>query len=716
MTQLPTESRTIDRYFQVSLYLLIVIGFVTLASTGKLDAPALLVVSLALLCRGYLLVRGRTLQLPERWASFLTLVYVVFYIFDLFFLSGSFVSATVHLVLFIMVVKIFSVQRDRDHVYLAIISFLSVLAAAVLTVDAVFFASFCVFLLLAASTFISMEMRRSSARAVAASRTPSSGARRLTGPLSRTALALALGTALGSSVIFFIMPRLSAGYLSAYAPHNALVSGFSDDVRLGEIGQIQQSNTVIMHIQIDGDTRGTHDLKWRGVALRAFDGTRWTNPPQPATALNNPEGNFDLSSTRAATLASRSQRLVRYRVLMEPIGANIFFLAPRPRSLSGEYRIITVDEGGAVYNGDRERPIGSYRAVSDIAQPPPDELRRATAEVPPRVAIEYLRLPSVDPRLPQLAREITAAALTTYDKAEAIESYLQKNYGYTLQLPSAPRRDPVAYFLFERKAGSCEFFSSSMALMLRTLGIPSRVVNGFRGGEFNSVTGSYIVRARDAHSWVEAYFPRYGWITFDPTPAGAAASPGAWDRAGLYLDALREFWREWVINYDFAHQTSLSNDVAARSQRWFDGSRLWMRHRYESLLERARHVQAQAERSPGRIGGMALGVIALAILLLNLGGLRRRVRVRRLVRNPASAPQAAASIWYGRMLRRLGRHGWRKLPEHTPKEFVGTILDAKLRGPVEVFTEHYERARFGNSADDAQALPEIYEEIRKSYT
>jgi hypothetical protein len=701
----------ITRFFQVSLYLLIATGFVTLASTSKLDAPALLLVSAALLYRGYLLVRGRTLQLPERWASYLTLGYVVFYLCDLFFLSGSFVSATVHLVLFIMVVKIFSVQRDRDYVYLAIISFLSVLAAALLTVDAVFFASFCVFLVLAASTFISMEMRRSSARA-AASRT-SLAAQRLTGPLSTTALALALGTALGASLIFFIMPRLSTGYLSAYAPHNALVSGFSDEVRLGEIGQIQQSDTVVMHIQIDGDTRGAHDLKWRGVALRAFDGSRWSNPQQQATALSNPDGNYDLSTTRAATVAAVPQHLVRYRVLMEPIGANVFFLAPRPRLLSGNYRMITVDDGGAVYNVDREHAIGSYRAVSDVGQPAPEELRHATAEIPPKIAIQYLQLPRLDPRLPQLARDITARASTAYDKAEAMENYLQKNYGYTLQLPSRPQRDPVAYFLFELKAGHCEYFASSMALMLRTLGIPARVVNGFRGGEFNSVTGSYIVRGRDAHSWVEAYFPGHGWITFDPTPAGAAGS-GTGGRAGLYLDALREFWREWVINYDFAHQMSLSNNVAVRSRRWFDRARLWVRRGYESLLAQARHVEAQADESPGRVGGMALGVIALAVLLLNLGRLRRMVWVRHLAHNPASAPQAAASVWYGRMLRSLGRRGWHKLPEHTPQEFVGTIRDPKLRRPVSAFTDHYERARFGNSAEDAEALPEIYEEIRKA--
>ena len=714
MTQLPTESKPIESYFQLSLYLLIVTGFVTLASTGKLDAPALLLVSLALLYRGYLLVRGRNLQLPDRWTSYLTLLYGVFYLCDLFLLSGTFVAATVHLVLFIMVVKVFSVQRDRDHVYLAIIAFLSVLAAAVLTVDAIFFISFCVFLLLAASTFVSMEMRRSAVRAAAGPRTPASGQRALAGSLSTTAVGLALSIALGSSLIFFVMPRLSTGYLSAYAPRNALVSGFSDEVRLGEIGQIQQSDAVIMHIQIDGDTRGAHDLKWRGIALRSFDGTRWSNPPQSATALHDAAGNFDLRATHAATLAAASPRPLRYRVLMEPIGASVFFLTPQPRSLSGNYRMVTVDEGGAVYNGDRDHAIGSYQAVSDLGQPAPDELRRVSAEIPTEVAREYLQVPALDARLPQLAREITGGAPTAYDKASAVEDYLEKNYGYTLQLASSPPRDPVAYFLFERKAGHCEYFASSMALMLRTLGIPARVVNGFRGGEFNSVTGSYIVRGRDAHSWVEAYFPGYGWITFDPTPAGAALSSGTWNRAGLYVDALREFWREWVVNYDFAHQMSLSNNAAARSRRLFEDTRLWVSRHYADLLQRARHLEAQAERSPRRTLAWAMGVIVLLVLLVNASRLRQLARVRRMVRHPASAPQAAASIWYARMLRSLGRRGWRKLPEHTPREFVRSINDPKLRGPVEAFTDHYEHARFGNSASDAEALPEIYEEIRKS--
>ena len=130
-------------------------------------------------------------------------------------------------------------------------------------------------------------------------------------------------------------------------------------------------------------------------------------------------------------------------------------------------------------------------------------------------------------------------------------------FGYTLELPRDSPQDPIADFLFVRKRGHCEYFASSMAIMLRTLGIPSRVVNGFRTTEFNDLTGNYVIRASSAHSWVEAYFPNYGWISFDPTPGARWAAPPAgrawactstpWPRSGgsgssTTMPAIRSLW------------------------------------------------------------------------------------------------------------------------------------------------------------------------------
>src|SRR6266568_8599940 len=152
-------SVAIRRYFEVALYLLAFTGFGTLASTGGLDLTTTLLVCGAFLLRGYFLLHGRTLRISERWTTLLTMAYIAFYLVDYFFLSASFLSATVHLVLFVMVMRLFSAQRDRDQYFIAVIAFLMVLAAAVLTVDSTFLLAFAAFMLVAVVTFILMEMK-----------------------------------------------------------------------------------------------------------------------------------------------------------------------------------------------------------------------------------------------------------------------------------------------------------------------------------------------------------------------------------------------------------------------------------------------------------------------------------------------------------------------------------------------------------------------------
>lgn len=709
---------TVDRYFDTSLYLMIVTAFATLASTGKLDLVWTLIVSFALAARGVLLWRGQEVTISERWTDYLTVFYVLFYLLDYFLLSGSFVTATVHLVLFITVVKIFAIHRARDIIWLCAMAFGAVLGSAVLTVDTVFLAAFSLFLLLSVTTFISWEMKRSAAAAQGCAREPHHGPRRMAWSLSTTAALLMVTIILGASAIFFMLPRVSAGYLSRFAPRSQFTSGFSDDVRLGEIGEIQQSTQVVMHIQVQGDTLGAYDLKWRGVVLEGFDGKRWFNPARRLPMMQNRFGSFDvggftrkLPEFHVPVTGGGAPQRIRYRVTLEPIGTNVFFLAPVVQMLYGNYREVTVDYSGSVFNNDRDRVVSRYEAVSDIARPSPDLLRTAVAGDPGAVPVSALRLPKVDPRIAELAKQVTQNATNDYDRAAAIESYLTTRFGYTLQLLDAPEADPLAHFLFVRKVGHCEYFSSAMAVMLRTQNIPARIVNGFRGGEFNDVTGSYIVRARDAHSWVEAWFPGHGWVAFDPTPASSDVQAGAWKRFLLYVDAASEFWREWVINYDFAHQNQLGRDMTVSSRRYALDLSDWFRQRYRMLVRAAKEAQNKAVESPIEWSlGAALGLASI-VLLINVRRLWRAFRESRTARRPERAPRAAATIWYERLIRSLGRRGWHKRPSQTPEEFTVSIDDPALRSAVEQFTRRYQRARFGESAEDAGALPELFERI-----
>jgi hypothetical protein len=249
-----------------------------------------------------------------------------------------------------------------------------------------------------------------------------------------------------------------------------------------------------------------------------------------------------------------------------------------------------------------------------------------------------------------------------------------------------------------------------MVLMLRTLRIPSRLVNGFRGGEFNDVTGSYIVRAKDAHSWVEAYFPGYGWYTFDPTPATPELR-GPWTRLDLYADAAREFWHDWVINYDTGHQTTLGFVLLRQSRAGLEDTT----HGFASAYRACERWAIVARRKFQQHAGtwtLWVSIGFLGVMLLLAGPkLFTTFRNLRLARSPRLEPHSAATIWYGRALRLLAKRGMRKAPAQTPQEFVQTVKPAPLRRQLTTFTEHYERARFGDSAGDAEKLPEMYREL-----
>ena len=178
------------------------------------------------------------------------------------------------------------------------------------------------------------------------------------------------------------------------------------------------------------------------------------------------------------------------------------------------------DFTGSLFNPFRNYAPVRYYGVSRLPESRSLKIARRAGRLSRRnTRICICSFPTLDTRIPTLAQSITAKAANPYDKANVIENYLRTRYSYTLELTGKPGADPLAQFLFVTNAGHCEYFASAMAIMLRTLGIPSREVNGFLPGEYNDLAGDYIVRASDAHSWVEAYFPGSGWITFDPTPA-----------------------------------------------------------------------------------------------------------------------------------------------------------------------------------------------------
>ncbi len=290
---------------------------------------------------------------------------------------------------------------------------------------------------------------------------------------------------------------------------------------------------------------------------------------------------------------------------------------------------------------------------------------------------------------------------------------MRSHFAYTLNLTGKPGDDPLAHFLFETRAGHCEYFASAMAIMLRTLGIPTREVNGFLPGEYNDVAGDYIVRASDAHSWVEVYFPGTGWMTFDPTPPGAESDGGLLSRLGEYMDWFELTWNEWIINYDFAHQVQLARIMQRDTHAWAEAARSWFLNQHE----RGRRWMRSWNNGLSLLLPLAFLLFLMALHFDLVVALARRLWLSWQLRSPeiARTNPLLASRLYGELLYLLERRGFTRPPTQTPFEFAAAVSQPRLAPALYEFTQHYAQARFGGAPCDTIRLRALLEQIRSSF-
>jgi transglutaminase-like putative cysteine protease len=519
--------------------------------------------------------------------------------------------------------------------------------------------------------------------------------------LAVLAVFLFAGILMMTAGLFFVLPRTARAALERFVPQRYHLPGFASEITLGQIGQIKQSSAPVMHIR-SYQTAGLLDVKWRGSALNSFDGRRWFNSSSGGELLRVERGVLTFRRTRPP---ARPGRNIVYQVQLNEIAADTLFVAGAAESISislpflqrtpsGSFRVPRFHSGGLSY--------GVYSFLEDESAPvawTPDPL-------PPAVRDELLQLPHIDTRIIRLARQMTAGAESEEEEARALEHNLRHDYGYTLELPRSSVPDPLANFLFVRKKGHCEYFASAMAVMLRTLGIPARVVTGFQSGIFNPLTGWQVVRASDAHSWVEAWINGRGWTTFDPTPPDPhAASAGVLARISLFFDAAGQFWQDWVLSYDLDRQLVLASRMEESSRRlqfqWIDDAQ-------DKLKAAARASLRHA---------LAFGAgIAIAVLLMLFGprALRRwraLQRVRKIERGEGEASDA--TLLYQRMLGVLRKRGIQKPAWLTPAEFARVIPASELTVLVDDLTGAYNEFRFGGRRDVAPRMVRLLDQLEK---
>ncbi len=721
--RLQKQSRiSVERYFEVSLLLMVATSFLTLATTGKLDLVAVILVSIALGVRLWGYAAERDLRLSPRMVTRLAIFYIFFFAIDFLILStgptilDSLLAATVHLVLFATVIKVFSARTYRDYAYLATLSFMMMLASAILTVSTTFLALFTLYMLFAISMFISYEIKRSTEAAGRAPEGPFPIPARNRKALEKSLLGITAGLAAAIVVLaaglFFVIPRYHTGYLTGVGLQGQNLTGFSESVNLGDVGKLLRSGAIVMRIMPQGDPRAFQGIKWRGVGLDSFDGKHWYNdntdeeifPPVSYGRFVVPRGpGFD----------ARPQKLLHYRVMLGAVSTNVLFVAAVPEQIFGRIHTLALDQTRSLHDpGHVFSPI-QYDVISQVGLPSSAELRRAPDTYTRDIRLLYLRLPhDLDPRVKELARQVTAKATNNYDRAMAIKDYLRNNFGYTLNPAGINARDPVGSFLFTAKKGYCEYFASAMAIMLRTVGVASRLVNGFQTGTYNRFGKDFTVRARDAHSWVEVYFPGYGWIPFDPTPADPhPVIPSEWDN---YLDAASLFWSEWVINYDFSHQVLLARRFERESRQIQGG----MQHHFWNFKQHGIRMAYHAEAilMSHKLLVLLFMAAALAFLILTERGFSlaelRLLWAWRFGKKDRSLNREEATLTYLHLLSILNRKGYRRPPSETPREFARRLSHSPLRTQTEEFTRLYNASRFGAAEVPLHRLRDLLSDIQ----
>jgi len=590
---------------------------------------------------------------------------------DLFYLVATALDGMVHLLLFLILARLLVRRALRDLRDAGFLSFFLLVATSSVTFSVVFLFAFVAFLLLGTWMLMLHHIVAETERAGSPPGPAGSGRLGLGGPLMRMSLMGAAATLVIAGILFFVMPRVGQATLPWRNQFTRMVTGFSDRVELGAFGEIETDKTVVMRVYLPGETRDPSllpNIRWRGIVFDRFDGRTWAVGKPDRMLVRRAGGEqFQLASPLGRGM------ILKQDIYLDPIGTDVVFAVPRALRMDLHGGAMSVDDMGSV-----SVPAASarlhYQVESELepVPAPSTTVRGAGTEFVRAERDRYLQLPPVSPGIIRLAREVTAGGRDPYDMALKLNTFLSSRFQYTLAKPQTAL-EPLEEFLFVRRSGNCEYFAAALAVMLRALDIPARVVGGFQRGEWNPYGRYFMVRLSDAHAWVEAYFDGLGWVTFDPSPrasAGAFATPSP---LALYFDAARMRWYRYVINWSLQDQQLFASTIQRQARR-VSLTFAW----------------------PGAWHGRAWVIVVAAVgAAAALGWLIWRSGRPGQARHPAGRPPR----FYERALRALARRGLSREPAETARQFwARTQREAPAYAePLGRITAEYERARFGSA-------------------
>ena len=483
-----------ETFFRVSSYAMLAAAFAMLVSTGQLDPLTLAGYGTAL-CAGFLFDYRASQLLPRKLANWLRIGYLPLFIADWYVVGSSPALAVIRYVLFASACKFLSAKTHRDWLWLYLIAFFEVVLSAGMMVSATFFVLLMIFVFFAISALASFEMRRSSEDSAPEGarfefwRDLRGSRRTVRSPKSR-AIAIFAGAALAlilllAAPLFVAMPRLNRTPAGGRLLRTEALSGFSTSVRLGDVAQVKLNPRVVMRVRVRfPPSQGTTQLRWRGVTFDEYDGQSWNQTGLELQQLRR------FGDTYQVDRPAPWNMLTGQSFILEPLDPATVFAATRP-VLVRELPMVRRDGGDGLWTDSHASQRLSYTVYSDTRVPSEPELQADASRIyPPDIRRRYLQQPVVrDRRIDELAEQVTRGAVTPLEIARRIEQHLRTSYEYSLDLSRIGDVDPLADFLFEVRAGHCEFFATAMVMLLRARRIPARLVNGFQMGEYSEILG-----------------------------------------------------------------------------------------------------------------------------------------------------------------------------------------------------------------------------------
>ncbi|HSA63010.1 MAG TPA: DUF3488 and transglutaminase-like domain-containing protein [Nitrospiraceae bacterium] len=705
-----------DQALRLTSILLASASFIGLALGASLPEWLVLLTGSALIL---VLLRTLRLRLIDRlatqitlstttWNILLVIGFLGFWV-DMLWISGELLPAGVHFLLILMVIKLFNLQLRRDYLHLYAISLMAILASAALTTDLWYLPIFLAYLLTGVWTLLLFQLTKKAEESTAPGMAtalqhdlPESQSR-VTPQIFWLANSLALAAFALTLVIFFTIPRVGAGFYQKGYGENLRTSGFSDTVNLGAIGPIKRDPSVVMRVELPN--RSAHEVTGRfyirGVGFDRYDGRTWTNRLGHRRALTEiAPRTFTLRHGQSPAPAHLGPAL-RQNILLESLDTPVLFAAPYAETVTGQFLTVQSDSTGALYLPFPSSSRIEYSVISRANPVLPADLQPQSVSYPESFVRHFLQAPVQSERVAALAREIARTKRSSYDKAVAIETFLSQNFRYSLDVPLTDQAHPLEEFLFTRKTGYCEHYATAMVIMLRTIGIPARLVTGFLATEWNEYGNYYLVRQQDAHAWVEVHLPHSGWVMMDPTPNISENTGGAafrWQALGRMMDNLRLRWSRFFVQYSAADQLAVVRELKAgsasvRNRAWDSLNTL-----LSPLATTLGKISQFIAEGNLRLLGEFLGLTLLGVGVLIWLALKRPWRGR-LQSTRAAREEQPIVYLYKRMLLHLAGRGIAK-PTATPPLEFSRLVHAQWNDAspaVAIITELYCRARFGDT-------------------